>query len=58
MAKDALSQQEIKVIEDSMNLKILTYSPNSNHKELIDSIAQLQKKVDSEREQLATSLDW
>jgi hypothetical protein len=58
IAKDALSQEEIKAIEDSMNLKILTYNSKNHHKELLDSIAELQQKVDDERQLLASSMDW
>jgi hypothetical protein len=58
MAKDALSQEETKVIEASMNLKILTYNSKNNHKELIDSISQLQEKVEEERGQLASLMNW
>lgn len=54
----ALSPEEATALEASMNLKLLLYRPKKNHKELIDSIADLRQKVDDERLRLANSMDW
>lgn len=48
----------IDVIEDTMNLKILRYSPNNNHQELLESIKHLVEIVDSQRNEIRTSGNW
>jgi len=58
MPIDALSHEEIRALEGSMNLKLLTYNSKNNHKELIESISELRQKVDDERQRLAVSMDW
>ena len=41
-----------------MNIKLLLYSSQKSHKELIDSITDLRQRVEDERLRLASSLDW
>lgn len=46
------------VLQESMNLSIITYKPATAHKELHDSIISLVGLVESEREDLKNSMNW
>jgi len=46
------------VLENTMNLKILEYDKKDNHKEFKDSIAELFKRVESSRDEIAKSQNW
>lgn len=46
------------VLEESMNLRILTYNPVNDHKELVESIGQLTNYVDNLRDDLGNTRNW
>lgn len=46
------------VLQESMNLKILEYSPVNNHIDLHESIVQLVSLVENERDMLRTNGNW
>lgn len=54
----ALTKDEMQSIENSMNLAFLTYNPKDHHSELTKSLEDLLRRVDDERQRLASSLDW
>lgn len=58
LPNSALHTSVISVIQDTMNLNIIQYSPKDNHKELLDSIADLVQQVENEREQLKLNMNW
>ncbi|MBS4709224.1 MULTISPECIES: SIR2 family protein [Aeromonas] len=58
LPNSALHTSVISVIQDTMNLKIIQYSPKDNHKELLDSITDLVQQVETEREQLKLDMNW
>ncbi len=53
-----LHDSVISVLQESMNLTMLKYSPANNHKELGDSIAQLLGFVEAARESLRQNMNW
>lgn len=55
---NALHDSVIKVIQDTMNLNIIQYSPKDDHKEMLDSIVNLGDLVEEEREQLKINMNW
>jgi hypothetical protein len=55
---NALHKSVIAVIQDTMNLNIMQYSPKENHKELLDSIINLLQLVEDEREQIKINMNW
>ena len=58
LSKESLSSQEFQALEDSLNLKFLSYSSKNGHQELMDSIDNLLQLVDTKRATIADSLDW
>lgn len=58
LPKGAVSPEEAAALRDSMNLEIVFYSPQRHHKELVDSIEDLQSQVEARRSDLASSMDW
>jgi hypothetical protein len=58
LSKESLSHQELRALEDSLNLKFLPYSAKNAHKELMDSIENLLQLVETKRNLIAASLDW
>ncbi len=46
------------VLEETMNLRILTYSPANNHRELGESIENLVEMVEDERDALRNNGNW
>jgi len=46
------------VLQQSMNLTILTYKPADDHKELLDSIDDLAKQVEDKRDELKINGNW
>jgi hypothetical protein len=46
------------VLEESMNLRALTYDPANHHRELAQSLAALRVDVESERQSLLQTLNW
>ncbi|MEY8213345.1 MAG: SIR2 family protein [Colwellia sp.] len=58
LAKKSLHPSVINVIQDTMNLNIIEYSDRDNHKELLDSILNLNQLVETEREDLKMSMNW
>lgn len=47
-----------KMLSKNYNLRILTYSSNNDHQELLDSIKDLSERIEIEREKLAQSTLW
>lgn len=58
LPKQSLDREILKIHEENMNLKIITYDNKNNHQELLDSIGYLVKLVDAERQTLAKTYDW
>jgi hypothetical protein len=59
MATDSISFEEIRALEDSTNLKILLYKIKKGaHEELLNSIAELQRGVETKREEIAQTQEW
>ena len=58
MPEGAAPAGVIDVMEESMNLRLLAYSPTDNHKELGESLALLRDLVDAQREVLLETMDW
>lgn len=56
--KKQLGEAEQEIHEKSMNLNFITYSPNDNHKELTESLANLVSLVDNKRVDIAKTLGW
>lgn len=48
----------VEIMQESMNISILTYSPAKNHKALMDSIENLANLVEQHRGQLRENLNW
>lgn len=58
LPKSALHDAVIGVIQETMNLNILQYSPKDNHKELEGLMQTLLQLVEAEREQLKLNMNW
>lgn len=56
--KKQLSDKEIEVYEETLNIKFLQYNPADNHKELTDSLRELNHKVEIKRQDLANNQSW
>lgn len=54
----AVSEQLKRAYRRTLNLEAIGYSTASDHKALVDGMAELVQKVDARRAELATSLDW
>jgi len=51
-------REVLKVVEDTMNLKILEYSPVNAHAELTSSLEVLAASVEMKRDELRQSGNW
>ncbi len=58
LPKEGISPQERQALEDSLNLKFLSYSSKNGHQELRDSIENLLVMVEAKRNTLSGSMDW
>jgi len=56
--KGELHKSVIKVVEDTMNLKILPYSIANSHIELMDSLDDLVHRVEQNRDDLRKNTNW
>lgn len=56
--KKQLSEKEIEIYEETLNIKFLQYSPADNHKELTESLRQLNQLVELQRQDLANNQSW
>lgn len=56
--RKSLHDSVIEVIQDTMNLNLIQYSPKNNHKELLDSISDLVQLVEDERENIKINMNW
>ncbi len=54
----ALHESVSNILQETMNLKVITYSSKEDHKELLDSLIILNNSVDSTREELARNSNW
>ena len=54
----ALHSSVIKVTQDTMNLNIIKYSPKDGHKELLDSLINLNTLVENERDEIKLNMNW
>jgi hypothetical protein len=52
LPKGAISKSVNKIMEDSMNIRVLEYDPKDNHELLRTSITELAKLVESKRDEL------
>jgi hypothetical protein len=48
----------LRVLEETMNLKVLLYDPVNNHQSLADSVAALVPKVEAARQEMAATASW
>ena len=55
---ETIHKDYIDAIETDLNLKLLTFDPRNNHKELIKSIQKLVELVDAKKQELAESQNW
>lgn len=58
LPKRALRKDVKDIVENSMNLKVLEYSPDNNHQELTDSLQALVNQVEEKREDLKNTANW
>lgn len=58
MPLDSARAGTLSVMEETMNLRALTYDPADNHRELAQSVAELVPLVEAAREHLARTADW
>jgi hypothetical protein len=58
LPKRELHKDVTHIVEETMNLRILTYSPANNHAELVESIQQLGNSVEAKRDELRQSGNW
>ncbi len=56
--KGSLHADVIRIVEDTMNLKVILYSPKDNHAELTASLNELGNQVETMRDDLKTSGNW
>lgn len=56
--KKAISDNEIDIYEESMNLNIIQYDSKNTHEELLKSIKELVTLVDAERQKITSSSNW
>lgn len=56
--KKQLSDKEIEIYEETLNVKFLQYNSVDNHKELTDSLSQLNILVEQKRNELADNQSW
>nr|WP_284701503.1 SIR2 family protein [Rhodoplanes tepidamans] len=55
---DPAPQELESLLRDTRKIKLLKYSRAAEHKELEDSLVELNKKVEDERESIAASFTW
>ncbi|HBZ4249771.1 hypothetical protein A3N56_14135 [Klebsiella aerogenes] len=58
LAKGSIHNDQIDIIENTMNSKIITYSSNNNHEELTKSLEELVSLVNTERDNLKITGNW
>lgn len=56
--KKQLSDKEIEIYGETLNIKFLQYSPADNHKELTESLRTLNQLVEKQRQDLANNQSW
>lgn len=58
MPADSTKVETVRMMERTMNIRVLQYDPANYHAELANSIADLVTLVEDERAQLITTADW
>jgi|688.fasta_scaffold77861_4 hypothetical protein len=58
MPEDSARRGVLEVLEETMNLKALTYNPTDNHSALATSVSALVPLVESERQNIAATAGW
>jgi hypothetical protein len=58
ITKDSAKIDATKIFAETMNLKLIEYSKDNNHKELSDSLEELVPYVRNAREELAKLTNW
>ena len=58
MPRDSTRPGTLKVMEETMNLRMLLYDPADNHRELAQSVAALVPLVEAARADLALTTNW
>ena len=56
--KDSINDDVEKVLKENCNLELIKYNSNNYHQELVDSLADLVTRVDSERSNISSSQEW
>jgi hypothetical protein len=58
LPKGEIHDEVVRIIEETMNLRVLVYSPKNNHIELSDSLGDLSKLIEVKRDELRQSGNW
>jgi hypothetical protein len=58
MPHNTSREGQLRVIEESMNLRALLYDPKDNHVDLAASLNALVPLVEAERENLTRTMNW
>lgn len=58
LAKGSIHNDQIDIIESTMNSKVITYSPSNNHEELTQSLEKLVLLVNTQRDALKITGNW
>lgn len=58
MPADATKIETVRMMERTMNIRVLQYDPMNHHAELADSIAELANLVEAQRARLTATMDW
>jgi hypothetical protein len=58
LPNNALHISVAEVMQDTMNLKIIRYSPKENHQELHNALDSLLASVENERQKIQESMNW
>ena len=58
LPQGALHNDVAMIVEETMNLRIITYNSALNHQELTDSVQDLGVIVENKRDELRRSGNW
>lgn len=58
LAKGSIHNDHVEIIENTMNSKVITYSPNNYHEDLTKSLENLVSLVNSQRDNLKLTGNW
>ena len=58
LPRNALHNDVVDIVEETMNLRVIKYNPAANHQELTDSIKELVTLVESKRDEIKSTGNW